>query len=34
MITEVFGIPVAVAFTISDLVSLDMMKVLFKLGGN
>ena len=26
MITEVFVIPVAVAFTISDLVSLDMMK--------
>ncbi len=33
MITEVFVTPVAVAFTISDLVSLDMMEVLFKLGG-
>lgn len=34
MITEVFVIPVAEPFAISDLISLDMMEVLFKIGGN
>ncbi len=34
MATTVVAIPVAAPFALSDLMSSDMMEVLFKLGGN